>query len=342
MADGRAEASRGGTPGRLAQPPMPELPDVEAARRFLVRWAEGRRIDRVVVTDPSILRNASPREVEAALRGRYFGPPERLGKWLLAWTDGPCLILHFGMTGDLRSSEEEPARHRWDRIIIELDDGTEIRYRNMRKLGGAWLALGHDDVAAILGRVGPDALSIGRTQFLRRLLRRRGGVKAALLDQGFVAGVGNLLADETLWRARIHPRRLIETLTDDERVALFRAMHGVVKTSVDRYGSIARKRTWLNHVRACPVPSALGAARPSSGSTPVDERPGSVRRVSSRPHSAAPDGVTSPRAGRRSGPGATPDRRSMPLPRSAPSPRSIGVAGSDRTRSRSRHPRSAL
>lgn len=231
---------------------MPELPDVESARRFFARHARGRRVDRVVVTDAAILRNATPRALGDALAGRAFEEPERLGKWLLCWTDGPALLLHFGMTGELTSSADTPARHRWDRVVLELDGGGEVRYRNMRKLGGVWLVHDRAEAAALLGGLGPDALSVRRGEFLARLSRRRGGVKAALMDQTFLAGIGNLLADEVLWQARLHPRRRIETLTDEERSMLFRVLRSVVRESVARQDVAPWKRTWLNHVRGEP------------------------------------------------------------------------------------------
>jgi len=202
----------------------------------------------VTVLDATIVRNATPEALDEALRARRFDQPERLGKWLIAWTDGPALLLHFGMTGDLIWSGDEPERHRHDRVILLLDRG-ELRYRNMRKLGGAWLAHDRDEVGAILGQLGPDALVVRRRAFLDRLSRRRGGVKAALMDQSFVAGVGNIVADEVLWQARLHPRRRIETLTDEERTTLYRTMHAVLKEAVDRYDRVPPKRTWLSHVR---------------------------------------------------------------------------------------------
>jgi formamidopyrimidine-DNA glycosylase len=230
---------------------VPELPDVEAYRRFFVRHAAGHTVGRVVVTDPTILRNAVPEALDRALRGRRFAEPERHGKWLLCWTDGPALLLHFGMTGDLIWSGEEPERHRHDRVIVELDAG-EIRYRNMRKLGGAWLAHDRVEAAAVMGELGPDALAISRKEFLDRLSRRRGGLKALLMNQRLVAGVGNLIADEVLWQARLHPRRRTEDLSDAERRELYRKMHSVLKESVERFDYVPRKRGWLNHVRGLP------------------------------------------------------------------------------------------
>jgi formamidopyrimidine-DNA glycosylase len=231
---------------------VPELPDVEGYRKFFQGHAAGRTVKRVVVPDATIVRNASPDTLDRALRGHSFVDPERIGKWLICWTDGPALLLHFGMTGDLIWSRDEPERHRHDRVIVELDGRDELRYRNMRKLGGAWLGHDREEVDAILSGLGPDALSISKRDFLDRLSRRRGQAKAVLMDQRFLAGPGNLIVDEVLWQARIHPRRRVETLSDEERAELYRKLHGVLKESVDRYDYVPRKRSWLTHVRGRP------------------------------------------------------------------------------------------
>jgi formamidopyrimidine-DNA glycosylase len=235
---------------------VPELPDVEHFRRFFLEHATGRTV-RSVEADPTIVRNATPGALAGALSGRRFQEPHRHGKWLVCWTDGPALLFHFGMTGDLVWSGDEPQRHRWDRLILELDDGRELRYRNMRKLGGVWLAHDAAEANGILGGLGPDAMALDQGAFLERLSRRRGGIKAALMDQHFMAGVGNIIADETLWQARNEPRRRIESLTQDERRRLFRSMRKILRESVEGYDFIPRKRSWLSYVRgkrdaACP------------------------------------------------------------------------------------------
>ena len=242
--------------------PVPELPDVEAYRRFFVAHATAKTVADVWA-DPTILRNATPHALRRALRGRRVEEPARHGKWLICWTDGPALLLHFGMTGDLVWSGHEPDRHRHDRLVLRFEEGDELRYRNMRKLGGAWLAHDADEVGWILGPLGPDALAVSRRAFLELLGRRRGGVKAALMDQTLVAGVGNLIADEVLWQARIHPRRDIAGLSEEERRRLYSVLRSVLRESVERYDYIPRKRSWLSHVRGLP-----GAACPRCG-TPL-------------------------------------------------------------------------
>jgi formamidopyrimidine-DNA glycosylase len=230
---------------------MPELPDVEQFRRFFRDHATGRTVAALLV-DPTILRNVDPEGLEAALRGRTFDEPTRHGKWLLGWTDGPALLLHFGMTGELEHAPDERGRHRHDRLTLVFEGGGELRYRNMRKLGGVWLGHDADEVDGVIGALGPDALSLSRKDFLELLTTRRGQVKAALMDQAFVAGVGNLLADEILWQARLHPKRSIESLSEDERITLAKLTHSVLKEAVDHYEAVDRRRTWLLHVRGMP------------------------------------------------------------------------------------------
>jgi formamidopyrimidine-DNA glycosylase len=230
---------------------VPELPDVEASRRFLAEHATGQRIDRVRITDDGILRNVSARSLDRALRGHRFEEPTRHGKWLLAWTTGPAVLLHFGMTGELGWAQDESGRHRHDRVIFELEGG-ELRYRNMRKLGGLWLAHDEREAGAVLGPLGPDALHLDRVGFEAALGTRRGRVKAVLMNQAVLAGVGNLLADEVLWQAHIHPARRLEELGEEQRARLYRALRRVLRISVERFDYIPRMRGWLNHVRGRP------------------------------------------------------------------------------------------
>lgn len=230
---------------------MPELADVEHFRRFFHRHASGKRVAEVWA-DPTILRNVTADVLSAALLRRRFAEPKRVGKWLMCPTDGPVLLLHFGMTGDLIWSGDEPSRHRHDRLILGFVEGDELRYRNMRKLGGVWLVHDAAEEGVLLHPLGPDALSIGQEEFLNRLDRRRGGLKAALMDQGFVAGVGNILADEILWQARLNPKQQTSDLSSQQRRNLYRTMGRVLQGAVDAYDYIPKRRRWLSHVRGLP------------------------------------------------------------------------------------------
>jgi formamidopyrimidine-DNA glycosylase len=119
---------------------VPELPDVEGFRCVFARHATGKIVRAVRGVDHSMLRNTSAPWLGRALRGRRLARPDRHGRLLICPTDGrPVFVLHFGMTGLLVWSGDEPQRHAHDRLVLELDDG-ELRYRNMRKFGGIWLA----------------------------------------------------------------------------------------------------------------------------------------------------------------------------------------------------------
>jgi formamidopyrimidine-DNA glycosylase len=228
---------------------VPELPDVERFKSEFVARAVGRRI-RSIDADPTILRNTTVEDLRAALAKTRVVGAERLGKWLLCRTDGPTLVLHFGITGFFPAPDVDAHRH--DRLTIDFDDGTRLVYRNMRKLGGVWLVRTAEDERALLGAVGPDARDLERATFLARLERRRGAVKSALMDQSLIAGIGNILADEILWQARLHPHRRVDSLTRDERARLYRALRHVVDLSVTGGDHVESRRTWLSRVRGLP------------------------------------------------------------------------------------------
>jgi formamidopyrimidine-DNA glycosylase len=226
---------------------VPELPDVEGFRRYLARHAEGHRIEHVDAPDRQLLRNRSPQAFERALRGERFERPRRHGKWLIAPVGGVEVLLHFGMTGLLRWTAPEQPRDRHDRVIFVCDGG-ELRYNNMRRFGGVWLARDEDERVAVTGRLGPDAAALDRERFEELLAGRRGAVKAALMDQRLIAGIGNLLSDEILWRACIHPSTPVATLDRRRRDRLYEALRAAVGESI-RHGRIPRGERWLTRVR---------------------------------------------------------------------------------------------
>lgn len=227
---------------------MPELPDVEGFRRYLARHAQGHRIKTVDVPDREIIRNRTPRSFREAVRGGRFAAPRRHGKWLFAPVgDGVEVLLHFGMTGELRWSSDPGDRQRHDRVIFVCEGG-ELRYNNMRRFGGVWLARSADERGQVTGPLGPDAATLDRETFERLLAKRRGGVKAALMDQRLIAGVGNLLSDEILWRARVHPAAPVSRLSAGRRRALYEALHAAVAESI-RYGRVPHGERWLTRVR---------------------------------------------------------------------------------------------
>jgi len=231
---------------------VPELPDVEAFRGVVADHGAGRRITSVRVADPQVLRDVGARKLRDTLTGRSFREPERHGKWLIVpLSGGPVLLLHFGMTGSVVWESADTERHRYDRVTFALGDG-ELRYRDMRKLRGIWLAAGRAAADRVLSGVGPDALTISRKEFAQVAGARR-RIKASLMDQAALAGLGNLLADEICWRARIHPRRRGDDLTAAELGRLHAAMRRVLRGAIPT-GRVPGRRTWLTGRRDDPDP----------------------------------------------------------------------------------------
>ncbi|WP_443081053.1 DNA-formamidopyrimidine glycosylase family protein [Streptomyces sp. PmtA] len=208
---------------------MPELPDVEGFREVLSSCGRGRRVTRVEVRDPGVLRGVTVRRLRTEVEGERFGEPRRHGKWLIAPTDdGPALVWHFGMTGALLCTPADEPLDRHDRVVLTLDDERQLRYRDQRKLQGVQLAGNEAAVGHILADLGPDALSVSRQEFRELLDGRRGAVKNVLMDQSVVAGLGNLLTDEILWRAGVAPDSAAGELTEEETRSLHAAMRRVL------------------------------------------------------------------------------------------------------------------
>ncbi len=210
---------------------MPELPEAERARQQL-ELVVGREIVAVDDRDTYVCRPHAPGEMAAALVGHRLTATHRRGKFLWAETDGgPELGLHLGMAGRI-TVDEEPAPGNWDRFTLEFQDGGRLALRDTRRLGRAVLE-------PDFSHVGPDAADVGREPFRRRFPRGTAPVKARLLDQSVVSGVGNLLADEILWRARLSPRRPAGELSTEETDHLRRAVRAALRDAISGGGAHA-------------------------------------------------------------------------------------------------------
>ncbi|MFE0457277.1 Fpg/Nei family DNA glycosylase [Streptomyces sp. NPDC058914] len=232
---------------------MPELPDVEGFRKVLESCAKGRVIRRVDVRDTGVLHGVTTRRLRDALEGRRFTRPERHGKWLLARTGGPTLLLHFGMTGRLVCGRPDDPVEAHDRVLFTVARDRQLRYRDQRKLQGLWLADDESEVARLLDRQGPDALAVNREEFEAALSARRGSVKTALIDQSVLAGLGNLLADEILWRAGLRPTSRASDLTEGDRRRLYTHMRRTLRSAVTA-GCVPPRDSWLTGHRDDPDP----------------------------------------------------------------------------------------
>jgi formamidopyrimidine-DNA glycosylase len=232
---------------------MPELPEVETARRRAQRALRGRRIIAVaVVDDPIVYEGVSPARFAAALRGRRVLAVHRKGKHLWMELDRPPFpLFHFGMTGSFEIYRDGQERPRFWKVEIAAEDGTRLAMPDPRRLGR--LRLRRDpEKEPPLALLGFDVLrDLPPPRELARLLARRGApVKAVLLDQSVFAGVGNWIADEALYQAAIDPRRPASSLSLAEVARLRSRLQAIVRLAVDAGADDARyPRTWLFHNR---------------------------------------------------------------------------------------------
>jgi formamidopyrimidine-DNA glycosylase len=207
---------------------MPELPEAERARRTL-ESVLGRRIVEVDDRDTYVCRPHSPGEIAGALTGHTLATAKRRGKFMwLETDDGPALGLHLGMAGRILVDPEDTTR--WDRFSVTFDDGGRLVLRDKRRLGRAVL---NPDFS----HVGPDAAEVDRVEFRRRIGAGRAPIKARLLDQGAISGIGNLLADQILWQARLSPKHPTGSLSMDELDRLRREVRAAVRSAIRKGGA---------------------------------------------------------------------------------------------------------
>jgi formamidopyrimidine-DNA glycosylase len=223
---------------------MPELPEVESVRRQLEPALMGRSFERVVIDDARLVRPYDPAEVAAELEGERVAAVERRGKYLVVgFESGRVLLIHLRMTGSLLhaprgSLGDDPHR----RAVVRLDDGSDVAYRDVRRFG-TWLLLEPGEAEPYLGaRVGGEPLDALFTaaRLGERLAGRRTSLKAALLDQRTLAGMGNIYADEALWRARLNPLRPAAGLDRAELRRLHRGIRAALEHGLARQGSTLR------------------------------------------------------------------------------------------------------
>jgi formamidopyrimidine-DNA glycosylase len=223
---------------------MPELPEVETVRARLEPLLVGRRFDSVEILDSRLTRPFEPAEVAAELQGERVAAVERRGKYLVVrFESGVVLLIHLRMTGTLVYTRNgAPAGERHQRAVVRLDDGSDVTYRDVRRFG-TWLVLRGDELDSYLTRrLGSEPLgsAFSARGLAERLAGRRTPVKGALLDQRTLAGMGNIYADEALWRAGIDPRRPAGELDDGEIRALHRGIRRVLEAGIARQGATLR------------------------------------------------------------------------------------------------------
>jgi formamidopyrimidine-DNA glycosylase len=222
---------------------VPELPEVETVRRGLDRWAVGRTIADVEVHGPRTVRRhaAGPADFTARLHGRRIDAACRRGKYLwLRLDDGASLLAHLGMSGQFLAvpAGTDDQKHLRARFRFR-DDGPELRFVDQRTFGGLALDDSGGTVPAPVAHIALDPLDedFDDTAFAHRLRQRRTGIKRALLDQTLVSGIGNIYADEALWRARMHYARGTDTLRLADAVRLLGAVRDVLEAAIRAGGT---------------------------------------------------------------------------------------------------------
>lgn len=227
---------------------MPELPEVETVARTLRDGARhgapplvGRTIQSVKVLWPREVACPAPRTFARRIAGARVQSVGRYGKYLLIGlqpgdkdTPSLTLLVHLKMSGRLDVVPRSQAFTPHARLVFLLDDDLALRFDDARKFGRVWLVA---DPSEVVGKLGPDALAITCEAFVSRLRSRRGALKPLLLDQTFIAGVGNIYADEALHLARLHPQRTADSLSEDDAVRLYHAIRQVLLEGIAANGA---------------------------------------------------------------------------------------------------------
>jgi formamidopyrimidine-DNA glycosylase len=222
---------------------LPELPEVEVVRLGLVRGVVGRRIATVTVAHPRAIRRhlAGERDFADLLTGRRVDAALRRGKYLwLPLDSGDALVGHLGMSGQLLVvPPEKPAETHLRVRFVFADGGRELRFVDQRTFGGLFVAAGGADLPDDLAHIARDPLDPGfdDAAFVAKVRRRRTGIKRTLLDQTVVSGIGNIYADESLWRAKLHYDRPTESLRAADALRLLADVRAVLAESLAAGGT---------------------------------------------------------------------------------------------------------
>ena len=224
---------------------MPELPDVETFKRYLDATSLHQRIDDVDVRNAYVLKGVSGRELARRLKGRRFESSRRHGKHLFVRAEEELwLRLHFGMTGSLQYFKDERNAPQHARVVFVFEKNHRLAFDDQRKFGQIGLV---KDVDEFLKKrdLGPDALDVDLAQFKNILTKHRGPVKSILLNQKLIAGIGNIYADEILFRACIHPATQTSLLKEKAVAKLFRAARYILKEAIAAKADDRMPKSWL-------------------------------------------------------------------------------------------------
>jgi formamidopyrimidine-DNA glycosylase len=229
---------------------VPELPEVETVRRGLAEHVAGRAVDEVEVLHPRAVRRhaAGAADFAAALRGRVLNAPLRRGKYLWLPVGDDALLAHLGMSGQLLVGESGRPLSSHVRVRFTFrDGGPDLRFTDQRTFGHLLFSPGGARLPPVIAHIAPDPLepAFNQAAFAARLRSRRTGIKRALLDQSLISGVGNIYADEALWRARLHWARAADRLRGPDVSRLVDAVQEVFADAL-HVGGTSFDRQYVN------------------------------------------------------------------------------------------------
>lgn len=232
---------------------MPELPDVEMQRRYLAENSLNKRIKDVQVHDSYVIKGVSDQEFVSKLKDVKFIDTDRRGKFLEVYTDsGYDLAIHFGMTGHLKYTLKTSTLEDYTRVVFTFTDDHDLRYVAMRKLGGLFLVPeGEFTRIDTIKNMGPEPLNpkFNFSTFEKMTRGRSAKVKALLMDQAFIAGIGNLFADEILFQAEIRPDRRFSEFDEEELKKLFDEIKRVLHKAIQNKARIQDFEDFAPHRR---------------------------------------------------------------------------------------------
>jgi formamidopyrimidine-DNA glycosylase len=214
---------------------LPELPEVETIKNELSPHVIGRRFTDVIICDAKLVKQPSVDEFRRKLIGQSISDLKRRGKYLIfRLLNGGALVIHLKMTGAMLLNPVQTDRY--SRVIFQLDNGSRLVFTDRRRLGAIWLL---ENEQTVIGKLGPEPLDSEFTAetLAKRLHKRQAPIKAVLLDQAFIAGIGNMYADEALFAAKIHPLRQSNSLSPEEIRNLHKAIVDVLRSAIDSKGA---------------------------------------------------------------------------------------------------------
>jgi formamidopyrimidine-DNA glycosylase len=214
---------------------MPELPEVETIKNELSPWVMGQSFTQVAIFDTELVCDSSAEGIRRGLIGQKVESLERRGKYLIFHlSNGRSLIIHLRMTGVLLLNPK--GVDHYARAVFHFSNGHRLVFSDRRRLGLIWLV---DDASTVVGKLGPEPLDESFTPgvLAERLSRHHIPVKAALLDQSIVAGIGNMYADEALFAAHIHPLRKADALSPEEVRTLHNCISRVLQAAIGSKGA---------------------------------------------------------------------------------------------------------